>query len=82
MGRIKVVGIPGGKPKIEEKARISKGSMQKMGNSREVAVNLTGNPGGGYNFFFLKSPFIFNTWKRLQLLFELSSFNENFKELQ
>ena len=55
VGRIKVVGIPGGKPKIEEKARISKGSMQKMGNSREVAVNLTGNP-GGVQFFFLEKP--------------------------
>ena len=31
VGRIKVVGIPGGKPKIEEKTRISKGSMEKNG---------------------------------------------------
>ena len=34
--KVKVVGIPGGTPKIEEKTWISSG----------VTVNLTGNPGG------------------------------------
>ena len=35
-GRVRVVGIPGGTPKIEEKTWISSG----------VTVNLTGYPGG------------------------------------
>ena len=69
--KAKVVGIPGGTPKIEKKSWISNvdfhgGQCKKKENSRGVTVNLTGNPGGelqenrypqqGWAQFFLEKP--------------------------
>ena len=46
-GRVNVVGIPRGKPKIEEKNMdLQGGQCKKMENSRGVTVILTENPGG------------------------------------
>ena len=45
--RVKVVGIPGGKLKIEEKSWISRGQCKKWKTpGGGVTVNLTGNPKG------------------------------------
>ena len=43
---MKVVGIPGGKPKIEEITWISSGSMQKNRKFQRVTVNSNRNAGG------------------------------------
>ena len=43
---MKVVGIPGGKPKIEEITWISRGSMQKNRKFQRVTVNSNRNAGG------------------------------------
>ena len=43
---MKVVGIPGGKPKIEEITWISRWSMQKNRKFQRVTVNSNINAGG------------------------------------
>ena len=44
--RAKVIGIPGGTPKIEEKnVDFQEGQCNKLENSRGFTVNLAGNPG-------------------------------------
>ena len=46
--RVKVAGIPGGKPKKWEKTWIfrSVSQCEKSGKFQGITVNLTGNPGG------------------------------------
>ena len=66
--RAKVIGIPGGTPKIEEKnVDFQEGQCNKLENTRGFTVNLAGNPGmnfkgidtqqEGYNFFLENSSY-------------------------
>ena len=45
-GRVKVVEIPGGMSKFEEKRGFPKGLMRKSKKSQGVILKLTANPGG------------------------------------
>ena len=64
-GRVKVVGIPGGKPKIEEKTWISRAVQCKitMINYRGVTVNLRGDPGESTSNKSISSRVQFFFWK-------------------
>ena len=86
--RAKVVGIPGGTPKIEEKnVHFQEGQCNKLENSRGFTVNLAGNPGvnfkgidtqqGGYNFFLENSnSSYYNKMSSLKHIFQfLKSFS-------